>query len=164
LVLFLLYKIEKHTFMKQSLLILAAATAVAFAACNGGNNEGSYTQAQVDSIAKVKSDSIAAAMNAQNDSTIAATAAAAARTADSIRVIDSIIAATKKTTTTTVVKKTGGKGTTTTTTKTETKVEPKPVDKTDPSYRPGATNSSTNNNGTQQKEAPKSVSDRPGAK
>lgn len=111
--------------MKQSLLILAAATAVAFAACNGGNNEGSYTQAQVDSITKVKSDSAAAALKAQTDSTIAATAAAEARTADSLRVIDSIIASTKKTTTTTVIKKTGGnKGTTTT--KTETKVEPKP--------------------------------------
>ncbi|MFA6060229.1 MAG: hypothetical protein WC756_18660 [Taibaiella sp.] len=118
--------------MKQSLLILAAATAVAFAACNGGNNEGSYTQAQVDSMAKVQSDSIAAAMKAQTDSTIAATAAAEARSADSLRVIDSIIAATKKTTTTTVVKKTGGKkGTTTTTTKEETKVEPKPTKQDD---------------------------------
>jgi hypothetical protein len=109
--------------MKQSLLILAATTAVAFAACNGGNKEGSYTQAQVDSMAKVQSDSIAAAMKAQTDSTIAATAAAEARTADSLRVIDSIVAATKKTTTTTVIKKTGGKKGTTTTTKTETKVE-----------------------------------------
>jgi uncharacterized Zn ribbon protein len=109
-------------FMKKSLFIFAAAAAVAFASCNGGNNEGSYTQAQVDSMAKVKSDSVAAAMKAQNDSTIAATASAEARTADSLRVIDSIVAATKKTTTTTVIKKTGGKGTTTTT-KTETKVE-----------------------------------------
>jgi hypothetical protein len=112
--------------MKQSLLILAAATAVAFAACNGGNNEGSYTQAQVDSIAKVKSDSIAAALKAQTDSTIAATAAAEARSADSLRVIDSIIAATKKTTPTTVGKKTGGKKGTTAPTKEEPKVEPKP--------------------------------------
>ncbi len=109
--------------MKKSLLILAAASAVAFAACNGGNNEGSYTQAQVDSIAKVKSDSIAAAMKNQTDSTIAAEAMAKARSADSLRVIDSIIASTKKTTTTTVVKKGGSKGTTTTTTKTEPKVE-----------------------------------------
>lgn len=113
--------------MKKSLLILAAATAVAFAACNGGNNEGSYTQAQVDSIAKVKSDSAAAAMQAQNDSTIAAKATAEARSADSLRVIDSIIASTKKvTTTTTVVKKPAHhSGGSTTTTTTETKVEPK---------------------------------------
>lgn len=108
--------------MKKSLLILAAATAVAFAACNGGNDEGSYSQAQVDSIAKVKSDSMAAAMKAQTDSTIAAKAAADARSADSLHVIDSIMASTKKTTTTTVVKKGGSKGTTTTT-KTETKTE-----------------------------------------
>ena len=140
--------------MKQSLLILAAATAVAFAACNGGNKEGSYTQAQVDSIAKVQSDSIAAAMNAKNDSTIAATATAAARTADSIRVIDSIIAATKKTTTTTVIKKTSGnKGTTTT--KTETKVEePKPT-KQDNKF-----NDRTNNTKTISEEKAKSQDDK----
>jgi uncharacterized protein YdeI (BOF family) len=134
--------------MKQSLLILAAATAVAFAACNGGNNEGSYTQAQVDSMAKAKTDSVAAAMKAQTDSTIAATAAAEARTADSLRVIDSIIAATKKTTTTTVVKKTGGKkGTTTTTTKTETKVEPKPETIGNGKPKAGNQNSNTIGNG-----------------
>lgn len=109
--------------MKQSLLILAAATAVAFAACNGGNNqEGSYTAAQADSIAKAKMDSAQAALKAQNDSTINAKAADEARKADSIRVIDSVIAATKKTTTTTVVKKSGG-GKKTTTTKTETVTE-----------------------------------------
>lgn len=142
--------------MKQSLLILAAATAVAFAACNGGNNEGSYTQAQVDSMAKVQSDSIAAAMKAQNDSTIAATATAEARSADSLRVIDSIIAATKKTTTTTVVKKNGGKKgtTTTTTTKEEVKVEPKPT-KQDDKF-----NSRTNGTKTISEEKAKSQDDK----
>jgi hypothetical protein len=78
-------------------------------------------------MAKVQSDSVAAAMKAQNDSTIAAQATAAARSADSLRVIDSILATTKKTTTTTVIKKTGGKKGTTTTTKEETKVEEKPA-------------------------------------
>jgi hypothetical protein len=149
--------------MKKNLLILAAATAVAFAACNGGNDEGTYTQAQVDSMQKAQTDSIEAAMKAQTDSTIAAQAQ---RTADSLRLVnDSLMAAASAkstTTTTTVVKKSGNKGSTTTTTK-ETKVEPKPVDKTDPSYRPGATNS-TSNTPNGQKEAPKSVSDRPGAK
>ncbi|WP_118952617.1 hypothetical protein [Taibaiella helva] len=153
--------------MKQSLLILAAATAVAFAACNGGNNqEGSYTAAQADSIAKAKMDSAQAALKAQNDSTINAKAADEARKADSIRVIDSVIAATKKTTTTTVVKKSNG-GKKTTITKKETVTDdPKKesvIDKTSPSYRPGATDATHNKNGTQSKEAPKSVSDRPGA-
>jgi len=112
--------------MKQSLLILAAATAVAFAACNGGNNqEGSYTAAQADSIAKAKMDSAQAALKAQNDSTINAKAADEARKADSLRVIDSVIAATKKTTTTTVVKKSGGNKKPTTKPKEDTKpVEP----------------------------------------
>lgn len=87
--------------MKQRLLILAAATAVAFAACNGGNNEGSYSQAQVDSIAKAKEDSIATAMKLQTDSTIAAEA----QRNDSLRVADSIANATTKGASATNVKK-----------------------------------------------------------
>ncbi|WP_118976678.1 hypothetical protein [Taibaiella koreensis] len=108
--------------MKQRLLILAAATAVAFAACNGGNNqEGSYTKAQLDSITTAKTDSAAAALKAQNDSAINAKAADEARKADSLRVIDSVIAATKKSssTTTTVIKKSGNGGIKKTTTKKE---------------------------------------------
>lgn len=92
--------------MKQRLLILAAATSVIFAACNGGNNEGSLTQEQADSLAKVKTDSVAAALKAQNDSTIAAQAAAEARIADSIRVADSLLAAGKKAGAASVPKKT----------------------------------------------------------
>jgi hypothetical protein len=107
--------------MKKSLFILAAASAVAFAACNGGNNEGSYTKEQADSIAQSKIDSANAAMKLSNDSAIQAQADAAARSADSIRVIDSIIAATKASSSkTTIVRhSTGGGKTTTTTTKTE---------------------------------------------
>lgn len=114
--------------MKKSLLILAAASAVAFAACNGGNNEGSYTQEQVDSIAKWKADSATNAVKASNDSMINAQANAEARSADSLRVIDSIVAATKKSSTTTVIKKTSGNGgkSTTTTTKTVVTEEPAP--------------------------------------
>ncbi len=88
--------------MKQRLLILATGVAVAFAACNGGNNEGSYSQAQLDSISKAKTDSVAAALKAQNDSTIAAQAQ---KTADSLRVADSLFNAGKKNGTATVVKK-----------------------------------------------------------
>ena len=102
--------------MKKNLLFLAAATAVAFAACNGGSDEGKLTPAQADSIANVKVDSAKAAMKNANDSAMSATAMANARTADSLRVIDSIIAATKKSvpatvTKTVVVKHHGGKGT-----------------------------------------------------
>lgn len=121
--------------MKKSLFILAAASAVAFAACNGGNNEGSYTQEQVDSMAAAMKDSASAAMKASADSAIQAQADAAARSADSIRVIDSIVAATKASSTkTTVVRQTGG-GKTTTTTKTEqvteepSRVSPSSIDK-----------------------------------
>lgn len=89
--------------MKQRLLILAAGVAVAFAACTGSNNEGSYSQEQIDSLAKVKADSIAAALKAQTDSTIAAQAQ---KTADSLRIADSLYRAGQKTgTPTTVVKK-----------------------------------------------------------
>jgi len=152
--------------MKKSLFILAAASAVAFAACNGGNNEGSYTKEQADSMAQAKIDSANAAMKTANDSLIQAQAAAEARTADSIRVIDSIIAATKASSSkTTVIRKTtgGGKTTTTTTTKTEeVSSTPPAIDKQSTSNRPGAKNTTS----TQNKEAsaPKSVSDRPGAK
>lgn len=106
--------------MKKSLFILAAASAVAFAACNGGNNEGSYTKEQADSMAQAKIDSANAAMKIANDSAIQAQANAEARTADSIRVIDSIIAATKASSSkTTVIRKTTGGGKTTTKTTTE---------------------------------------------
>lgn len=54
--------------MKKSLLILAAATAVGFAACTGGSKEGSYTQEQLDSIMKAKDDSTANAIKLQSDS------------------------------------------------------------------------------------------------
>lgn len=54
--------------MKKSLLILAAATAVGFAACNGGNNDGSLTPAQLDSIKQVTADSVLNAQKLQSDS------------------------------------------------------------------------------------------------
>lgn len=91
--------------MKQRLLVLAAAGTVIFAACNGGGNEGSFTQEQLDSISNMKMDSTANALKAQNDSIIQAEAAAEARRADSLRVIDSVINATKKSATKTVAPK-----------------------------------------------------------
>ncbi len=91
--------------MKKNLLFLAAATTiVAFAACNGGSDEGKLTPAQADSIANVKVDSAKAAMKNANDSAMSATSMAKARSDDSLRVIDSIIAATKKNTPATVTK------------------------------------------------------------
>lgn len=111
--------------MKKSLLILAAASAVTFAACNGGNNEGKLTPAQADSIANVKVDSAKAAMKTANDSAMNAKANADAKTADSLRVMDSMAAEIKKaqsTTKTVVVRKPsshGHGGSTTTTTTTE---------------------------------------------
>jgi hypothetical protein len=92
--------------MKQRLFILAAASAVAFAACNSGN-EGSYTQEQLDSITNAKMDSTKNAMTAMNDSIIAAQAAEEAARLDSIRIADSLYSAGKNSVSkTTVTKKT----------------------------------------------------------
>lgn len=91
--------------MKKHFLVLAAASAVVFAACNGGNTEGSLTKEQADSMAQAKLDSAEAALRAQNDSIIAAEAAEKLRIEDSIRVADSIFNAGKKSGTTTVIKK-----------------------------------------------------------
>jgi len=138
--------------MKKSLLIFAAASAVAFAACNGGNNEGKLTPAQADSIANARLDSASAANKAKTDSAINAQANAQAKTADSLRVIDSIIQATKANTPvkTVVVKKTttskgGHKGTTTTTTTTETAPPPETIGNGKPKM-------TGNNDNTQQKD------------
>lgn len=84
---------------------MAAASAVVFAACNGGNTEGSLTKEQADSMAQAKLDSAEAVLRAQNDSIIAAEAAEKLRIEDSIRVADSIFSAGKKSGTTTVIKK-----------------------------------------------------------
>lgn len=146
--------------MKQRLLILAAGAAIAFTACNSGSEEGSYSQAQIDSIASAKADSMAAALKMQNDSAIAAQAQ---KTADSLRLADSLYNAGKKNGTVTVVKKTTKPTSKPAPTKEdERKVVPPAVDKTDPSYRPGA--KTTTNNESKEATAPKSVSDRPGAK
>lgn len=150
--------------MKLRLLTIAAVSAVAFAACTGGNNDGSYTQEQLDSIIKAKEDSTAAALKFQADSLLKAQADA---TADSLRIADSLAAATKTVTKTTktVTKRPSSGGTSTTVTeKEETVVEPKPIDKGSTTNRPGAKSSTTKENGTTTKEAPKSTTDRPGAK
>ena len=82
--------------MKKSILfVTAVATAIGFAACNGGG-EGTLTKEQADSIANAKADSMANALKAQNDSLIAAQAAAEARRVDSARIADSLFAAGKK--------------------------------------------------------------------
>jgi len=144
--------------MKKSLFILAAASAVAFAACNGGNNEGSYTKEQADSMAQAKIDSANAAIKLANDSAIQAQAI---RTADSIRFIDSIVAATKASSTkTTVVKKTtgGGKTTTHTTTTTETSM-PAPTQVSEQKNKFDQMKNNTNNISDQKKAEQKSKFD-----
>jgi hypothetical protein len=140
--------------MKKSLLILAAASTVAFAACNGGNNEGKLTPAQADSIATVKVDSAKAALKASNDSAMNAKANADAKTADSIRVIDSIVAATKQTMTTkTVVTRKPSShghsgGSTTTTTTTVQPAPPETVGNGKPKMTGQNTQNGDNGNGT----------------
>jgi len=66
------------------ILLLGAATVLGMASCSNNGQEGSYTQEQLDSIANYRADSMANAMKAQNDSIIAA------RTADSVRILDSV--------------------------------------------------------------------------
>jgi polyphosphate kinase 2 (PPK2 family) len=79
--------------MKKYFLLFAAGGLMTLASC-GGETTPTET-VNVDSLAQVKVDSIAAAQKAISDSTIAAQAQA---TADSLRMVmrdDSIIAATK---------------------------------------------------------------------
>ncbi|MES2479556.1 MAG: hypothetical protein V4561_10735 [Bacteroidota bacterium] len=79
--------------MKKYFLLFAAGGLLTLASC-GGETTPTET-VNVDSLAQVKVDSIAAAQKAVSDSTIAAQAQA---TADSLRMVmrdDSIIAATK---------------------------------------------------------------------
>ncbi len=152
--------------MKKSLLILAAATAVGFAACTGGGNkEGSYTQEQLDSIIKAKDDSTANALKMQSDSIANAQNA---RAVDSLkRINDSLTAVTSKPTTAPATpnkkptRPAKGNGT-----KEPVPVNPtpQPVDKGSNTYRPGAKNSSSNTGSGTESSAPKSNSDRPGAK
>lgn len=66
------------------ILLLGAATVIGMASCSNNQQEGSYTQEQLDSIANYRADSMANVMKAQNDSIIAA------RAADSVRLLDSI--------------------------------------------------------------------------
>lgn len=89
--------------MKKSLLILAAAATVGFASCGGGNNEGSLTPAQLDSIkqatAQATADSILNAQKMQSDSIANAQNAMAV---DSLkRINDSLATAAAKPATTT---------------------------------------------------------------
>lgn len=71
--------------MKKSIfLLLSAAGILSFAACSN-NKGGKFTQAQLDSIAKVKADSIANANKLSNDSIINAKV-------DSTRMADSLAA------------------------------------------------------------------------
>lgn len=80
--------------MKKSLLILAAASAVGFASCGGGNNEGSLTPAQLDSIQQATrqatEDSIANAQKRQSDSLVNAQNATAV---DSLKRVNDSLAA-----------------------------------------------------------------------
>ncbi len=79
--------------MKKSLLILAAAGTIGFASCGGGNNEGSLTPAQADSIQQATrqatEDSIANAQKRQSDSLVNAQNATAV---DSLKRINDSLA------------------------------------------------------------------------
>src|SRR5690606_10591704 len=64
---------KNNQFMKHRILLLAAVTTVGFAACNS-NQEGEYTQEQLDSIVQARADSTANALKLENDSVINAMA------------------------------------------------------------------------------------------
>lgn len=100
--------------MKKYALLLIAGSLVGLASC--GNDTNTMTQAQIDSTANAKVDSLEAAMRMQNDSLINAMAlmkADSAAKADSLAHIAAYNAGkaagsktnTKKTTTTTTTKK-----------------------------------------------------------
>ncbi len=99
---------------KYASLLLAAAT-MAVASC--GSNQSANTQAQIDSLAAARADSMAAAMKVQNDSTINAMAK---MKADSTMRADSIANAMAKATTKPVTTNHTAKKTTSTKPKTET--------------------------------------------
>jgi hypothetical protein len=145
--------------MKKSLFILAAASVVGFAACNGSNSEGKLTpeqaKAQADSISKIRLDSAQSAMKIQTDSAINAKANADAKTADSLRVMDSMAAEIKKAQTTSVKTvvhhKSGGNGKGTTSTTTTTMAPPPPpatIGTGKPKMGENSNTNNSNSNGT----------------
>lgn len=77
--------------MKKYLLLFAAGGLLTLASCGGDSTPAETTN--VDSIAAVKADSIAAALKAQSDSTIAAEAQAKADSLTMVMKADSIAAA-----------------------------------------------------------------------
>src|ERR1043165_7935484 len=88
--------------MKKLAILLVAGTMIGLASC--GNNENNSTKEQIDSTATARTDTMAAALKAQNDSLINAMAK---MRADSAMKADSMAkAGAGKTTTHTTVKTT----------------------------------------------------------
>ncbi|HTN18250.1 MAG TPA: hypothetical protein VL092_11250, partial [Chitinophagaceae bacterium] len=79
--------------MKKYFLLFAAGGLLTLASCGGDSTPAETTN--VDSIAAVKADSIAAVLKAQSDSAIAMAAQATADSLAQVMREDSIIAATK---------------------------------------------------------------------
>lgn len=79
--------------MKKYFLLFAAGGLLTLASCGGDTTPAETVN--VDSIAAVKADSIANAMKAESDATIAASAQASADSMARIMRDDSIVAATK---------------------------------------------------------------------
>jgi hypothetical protein len=139
------------TNMKKYAILLLAGTMITFASC--GDGENTSTSEQIDSMATYRTDTMEAALKAQNDSLINEMAR---MRADSALRADSIAAA--------AAAKSGSataKASTKTTkavikTTTKTTIQPSGTKVTD---RPGATDVKTTNGN----DKPKSVSDRPGA-
>lgn len=81
--------------MKKYFLFLAAGTAITLASCGGESTPATETL-NVDSLAQVKVDSIAAVEKAKSDSIIAAQAIATADSLKEVMKADSIAAAAAK--------------------------------------------------------------------
>ena len=133
--------------MKKLAILMVAGSMIGLASC--GNNENTSTKEQIDSTATARTDTMAAALKAQNDSLINAMAK---MRADSAMKADSMAKAGMASAHTSAK-------TTTHTTKTTTHAVHTSQPGTKVTDRPGATDAHING----QTEKPKSVSDRPGA-
>lgn len=80
--------------MKKYFLLFSAGATITLASCGGDSNTAEQT-INVDSLAQVKVDSIAAVEKAKTDSLIAATAKATADSIEAVRIADSIAKASK---------------------------------------------------------------------
>jgi hypothetical protein len=116
------------TNMKKYVSFMLAAAAIGLASC--GNNENNTTQEQIDSMATYRTDTMAAALKAQNDSLIEAMAR---MRADSAMRADSLarLSATRKSATRTTKSSTG--------TRTQTGTKPATIGNGKPAMGSGST-------------------------